>query len=1611
MIDFRTRIREILVTAGGTRVMETLEERRLLAAYEEVLRLPMEGGPLRLAAADFNSDGRSDIAALTLQGMIEISLSGAEAGSMTRPYSIGVPGETLGDVDVLDWNDDGFQDLLATRRADRDVYFFAGNGTGFFAVPQVIDLNSGSPASSSWTAAYGDFNGDGGLDIALANRDDNQVEIALRAGGPLTFGPVTAVAVGTRPVDIATGDFDGNGALDLVVPNRNSSNLTILRNIGGGTFGNAITRGTSTDPFRVAVGDVNGDGLTDIVTVSSGSPGAIQVLTSAVNGGSLDFVVAQEQSTVVGSGIAIGDIDLDLDLDVIAVSQNSTTVLRNNGGFATLSREDYSFGGGDVVLGNFDGAPGLDLAGANYDAREITFAFNRFGSGVFTGSAISSPLGGTLSPVSGATGDLDGDGDQDVVSLNPASASSTVSVFRNLGGYLSTPVGYSFGNGTNTLHRLVLADLNGDGFQDLLSADRVNDDFRVRLGAAGATFGAQLLALDQPGGVDGFGDFYAVADLTGDGVPDLVYRSQLTGISVAPGVGNGTFGAPVARDFGLGRDVSSVSIADIDGDGLNDVVVGEDVAFALDQISVFRNQGGGLFAGTEGRVLLSANADNISEVFLADVGGDARPDVVFHAGERVVVLVNQSTIGVPVFTTLSDNVLPGFTPQRFSAADVDADGDQDLLLASATGVRLLRNANGVFNGVQDVAVENVSASLVQFDGGQPPDLVTLNPSGAVAVALNSGNGRLAGVNSRTPTPATPFRVFAGDITGDGITDLISLSNSGANRVFVSRGTASGYEIYTSLDLGTLAATDAAFDDFNGDGLADLLVLDADATQRRLVLLAGTGTGTFFAAPQTVYLAAPSDLPNTPFTALAVGNFDGVPGLDAAVTLGQGGAFFSLRNNGSGTFQFINRTATDENPSAIALADFDGDGDLDAAVANADSGTLTVHANNISGLGLGVFQDALNARRYPTGFATPVTVAAADLNDDGKPEVVVGFLDNDAPIELFANVRDAVGTFLFTQTPFVPTSNTVVAEAPFLRLRDINGDGRPDILAGTRTELAILANDGTFNFPTLASYPLTASHFDTFFGNSDLIAEIVGVSAGSVGLSVLQSLPGAIVSLVSTDVAENSSTLNATVRFANAQFIDPASIGAGDLRLFDVGGYFAPGTLLGTPAVQQDGTLLATFSFPAPQEDFFQSINPGFWDASDNGQYFLELAPGAVLGNNQQALPIQLVQTYGLFFNSPHANIIGQSVTEGGTTFDVTVRYTDSVGDARGFSWDSIGNGDLEFFGPGGFYVLGTLDPASRVISNGTLTATYQFEARGGSWDNSDNGLYDVRVRSGEVIENQGFTVAPINLRNYYLFFSTPLAEVVSGRVVTSANGDGLEVTVRLTDTTGGLSYDSIGSGDFELYSPGLLDFSTTGNLLFKSEIVDGSVLATYGFLAREGFGTPTHPRFWDATDNGSYFLRANTNEVFGNDGVPVPRVALLQPGRSETFSLFFDTPGAEYIPNSFQPTSGGGATDFTIRIATAGLLDLGSINGDEFRIGGPDGFQQTLAFAPNSLVLESNMGGTARYLLRYTLTPPGGTWNAADNGTYQIFSNPDSFASQSAQLNLGRLLWSGFLFF
>jgi len=344
--------------------------------------------PIAVAEGDFNGDGKIDLAVANGADNRVSILLGKGDGTFQPPVNYPT-GRYPYAIAAVDFNRDGKLDLavanfscpfnggICTLGA---VSILLGNGDGTFQ-PQTTLSTSYFPGS----IAAGDFNGDGVLDLAVANRSlppaSYSAAITIFLGnGDGTFKPGVNYAVGPQyanpPSSLITADFNGDGKLDLVAANSNTpGSVSILLGNGDGTFQAQVQYSTGAEPYTVIAGDFNGDGKLDLATANLGT-GANSVSVLLGNGDGT-FQSNVDYPTSIGPmSLATGDINGDgkPDLAVVNFKANTVSVLLGNGDGTFQANQDFNTGVSprSVIMYDLNGDGRLDLAIANFGSNTIS---------------------------------------------------------------------------------------------------------------------------------------------------------------------------------------------------------------------------------------------------------------------------------------------------------------------------------------------------------------------------------------------------------------------------------------------------------------------------------------------------------------------------------------------------------------------------------------------------------------------------------------------------------------------------------------------------------------------------------------------------------------------------------------------------------------------------------------------------------------------------------------------------------------------------------------------------------------------------------------------------------------------------------------------------------------------------------------------------------------------------------------------------------------------------------------------------------------------------------------------------------------------------------------
>jgi hypothetical protein len=321
------------------------------------------------------------------------------------------------------------------------------------------------------------------------------------------------------------------------------------------------------------------------------------------------------------------------------------------------------------------------------------------------------------------------------------------------------------------------------------------------------------------------GNFDSVADMTGDGIPDLVGLNEnqrnldINKLIILPGNGSGGFGAPIVLQVGAEYRISYYTVGDFDGDKFNDVLLHFFSPSGLDQ--VYRNNGNGTFTAHP-----LQTAPGNWWLYMMDVNNDGKGDMVSTVYEQLRHHLGNGdgTFQPPVI----------FAPGTFGTmkGDFNTDGKIDFI---AGGNLIINQGNGVFSTISNAinlgATETVR-DVRDYTGDGKPDVVTLIQANPAKLSLhtNLGNNSFQRtdypLNLSEQTTDLTGDVITGNFNGNASPDIL-LSVPAFNKTLVFINDGAGTFITQTLNYrytGIINWQGSFNGDFDSDGKTDSVVV-------------------------------------------------------------------------------------------------------------------------------------------------------------------------------------------------------------------------------------------------------------------------------------------------------------------------------------------------------------------------------------------------------------------------------------------------------------------------------------------------------------------------------------------------------------------------------------------------------------------------------------------------------------------------------------------------------------------------------------------------------------------------------------------------------------------
>jgi flagellin-like hook-associated protein FlgL len=327
------------------------------------------GGSSDVQSGDFNNDGILDVAnVIDTTGDIRIRF-GIGDGTFNTGITLSpqvASGRVL-DVHIADVNGDGKLDVLSTNTGST-FNVFLGSGDGTFSGPTSYSY-SATTNQDGRGITTGDFNGDGKVDVAVANFTGTNVSI-LYGNGDGSYGSASTVSFGgTAPSELAAIDVDGDGKDELVVAT--FLGVYLVGNTGSSTLTSTLI-GDAVSTRSITVGDVNKDGIMDLVSGGTGS--VVNVYTGNGNG-SFKARTSYATSSANIQNIFLADMNGDGYLDITGSNQGGNSIV------TFLGKDDGTFNNGQystslsnvhgLTIGDFNGDGVNDVIGSSGSVSNI----------------------------------------------------------------------------------------------------------------------------------------------------------------------------------------------------------------------------------------------------------------------------------------------------------------------------------------------------------------------------------------------------------------------------------------------------------------------------------------------------------------------------------------------------------------------------------------------------------------------------------------------------------------------------------------------------------------------------------------------------------------------------------------------------------------------------------------------------------------------------------------------------------------------------------------------------------------------------------------------------------------------------------------------------------------------------------------------------------------------------------------------------------------------------------------------------------------------------------------------------------------------------------------
>lgn len=833
---------------------------------------------------------------------------------------------------------------------------------------------------------------------------------------PASFDPKFDISLAVGYGGLSLADMDGDGWNDLVVARADNSGIDVYRNLATGgdltaaSFGAPINfpSGLSfTNGSGVSTTDFDNDGKLDMVTSGwTGGPGVFATFRNISTPGNLAFEAVEYWNGRSDESPVYLAADIDGD-----------------GLPELVSAEGAGAAGQNVWITQNMSTPG-----------NIEFGYSIL---YFPQTLDDAPSGATLA-------DLDNDGKPEFILVNAFGGQFSIIPNTSTPGAISFATASAFTFTTSVQGVINVADFNLDGKKDLAWKNGFsNDDVHIRIntnsgGALTASDFATEIILDSE--VSTYGAL-SLADINGDGRIDILATDNAdVGIFenvYAGGVFDATAFVPGYRFQGSGIYTypGTALAGDINGDGKPDIVVGI-TNTSPDRISIYENKNVHTPVISLNTVSPLQGSIGSTVTITGDYFSTTPSENIVHFGDVTATVLTATktelTVSVPAGAS--------YAPVRVTRDQYTASYHLPFKPTFSSGVTFDNTHFGApVEFTLTAADYDIDAADLNEDG--KPDVIAEANGTRVYAFRNVHSTGAITTSSLMPddsistTPTQNPRLI--DLNGDNKPDFVATSGVFRN---ISAGSEINFEGQTNIG-GTLTIQEA---DFNHDGKTDYVGSNGSATVNIYENRMRQGTGAFISGGIYNSLSDRID-----FTKPAVGgapvaaDFDNDGFVDMACGNGTADNMTVWRNNGTyrletTSFTSIGNIATGDNPGRLYTGDLDVDGKMDIVLYHGTGTTSTMISifHNQSTVGNIVFN------RVDLTNPTNATLAHIDdLDGDGKPEILTTS-ESGNQFTIFKNIHTGGP---ITAASFAAPFNTTVTAPRGLTTADLNLDGKPEII--------------------------------------------------------------------------------------------------------------------------------------------------------------------------------------------------------------------------------------------------------------------------------------------------------------------------------------------------------------------------------------------------------------------------------------------------------------------------------------------------------------------------------------------------------------------------------------